>query len=227
MIKNILFDLDDTLLDFRRAEREAIKGTLERFGAAPNESMIKRYGEVNLSQWKRLEKGELTRDEVKLRRFEIFFEETGLDIPAEKAAALYESLLGEGHYFVDGAEEVLKSLEDFRLYIVSNGSARVQQRRLADAGIEKYFDGIFISELIGFNKPDAGFFEYCFKYISDFTRDNTVIVGDSLSSDIRGGKNAGIKTVWFNPERKVNDTDAAPDYELFSLYDLTEILKTL
>lgn len=199
-IDTILFDLDDTILDFKKAERAALKKTLLELGIEPEERILQRYSEINQAQWKLLELGKLVRSEVKLRRYRLLFEEFGIKESAERAAKIYETQLGIGHYFVDGAEEMLLELSGkCRLYLVTNGTACVQKGRIASAGIGHYFQDIFISEEIGFNKPDREFFERCFAKIPDFRKENTIIVGDSLSSDILGGINAGIQTVWFNP----------------------------
>lgn len=220
-IQNFFFDLDDTLFDFHAAEHRAVSLTLTHFGIAPTEEMCALYSKLNLEQWKRLEKGEITRAEVKINRFARFFEQTGLAVIPEDAAKFYETRLSEGYFFLPGALELIQSLYGrYRLYIVTNGTARVQQGRIADAGIEKYFDGIFISELIGADKPSKAFFEACFEKIPDFHKEKTVLVGDSLSSDIRGGKNAGLFTVWYNPRHEALNGQITPDEVI---YDLSEI----
>lgn len=220
-IQNFFFDLDDTLFDFHAAEHRAVSLTLTHFGIAPTEEMCALYSKLNLEQWKRLEKGEITRAEVKINRFARFFEQTGLAVIPEDAAKFYETRLSEGYFFMPGALELIQSLYGrYRLYIVTNGTARVQQGRIADAGIEKYFDGIFISELIGADKPSKAFFEACFEKIPDFHKEKTVLVGDSLSSDIRGGKNAGLFTVWYNPRHEALNGQITPDEVI---YDLSEI----
>ena len=220
-IQNFFFDLDDTLFDFHAAEHRAVSLTLTHFGIAPTEEMCALYSKLNLEQWKRLEKGEITRTEVKINRFARFFEQTGLAVIPEDAAKFYETRLSEGYFFLPGALELIQSLYGrYRLYIVTNGTARVQQGRIADAGIEKYFDGIFISELIGADKPSKAFFEACFEKIPDFHKKKTVLVGDSLSSDIRGGKNAGLFTVWYNPRHEALNGQITPDEVI---YDLSEI----
>lgn len=221
MIRNILFDLDDTLFDFQLAQKEAIKKTLIHLGIEPEERLLKRYGEINLSQWKLLELGRFTLPEVKIRRYELLFEEIGVDYSAEDATAYYEEMLGTGHYFVDGAEEILQKLSKrCRLYIASNGTPKVQHRRIESSGIEKYMSGLFISQEIGCVKPNLDFFEYCFAHIEDFRREETAIVGDSLTSDIKGGNNAGIMTVWYNPQGNRNDTDIEPCFEICHLSQL-------
>lgn len=171
MIRYVLFDVDDTLLDFGKAEAAAIRKTFERIGIPVTDELIRRYSEINAQQWSRFEKGEITREKLLTERFDILFSELGINVPSEMAQASYEYLLGIGHYFVDGAEELLEALKDkYELYIVSNGNASVQDRRLKSAGIIPYFKDIFISERVGFNKPSAEFFEACFEHIPGFER---------------------------------------------------------
>ncbi|WP_230398963.1 YjjG family noncanonical pyrimidine nucleotidase [Novisyntrophococcus fermenticellae] len=228
MIHTILLDLDNTLLDFSKAERIALSNTLKQLGIEPDEHILSRYSELNLAQWKLLEQGKISRNEVKLRRYRLLFDEYKIDCSAEEAARIYENMLGMGHYFIDGAEKLLKELqEQYSLYIVTNGTKSVQTGRIKSAALEKYFQGIFISEDIGFNKPSREFFERCFSGIPDFEKESTVIVGDSLTSDILGGINAGIKTIWFNPEHKINNSDILPDYEIALLNELIPLLDAL
>ena len=228
MIKYVLFDVDDTLLDFGKAEAAAIRKTFERIGIPVTVELIRRYSEINAQQWSRFEKGEITREKLLTERFDILFSELGINVPSEMAQASYEYLLGIGHYFVDGAEELLEALKDkYELYIVSNGNASVQDRRLKSAGIIPYFKDIFISERVGFNKPSAEFFEACFERIPGFEKDKAVIVGDRLSSDILGGINAGVKTCWFNPRGDAPDPDIPADYEIKRLSELPALLESI
>ena len=179
MTDTVFFDLDNTILDFNKAERVALSRTLEALGIPPTEEVCARYSVINLAQWKLLEKGLISRREVKLGRFRLLFEELGADVSPEQAAAAYESLLGIGHYFMEGAQELLLELRGrYRLYLVTNGTAAVQHGRLKSADLPKYFEDIFISEEIGFNKPDVRYFERCFERIPDFKKENAVIVGD-------------------------------------------------
>ena len=165
---------------------------------------------------------------MKVRRFESLFRELGTAASPEQAAAMYETFLGEGHYYIDGAEDLLKALYgQYRLYLASNGTMSVQQSRLASAGIAGLFDGIFLSEVIGADKPSKVFFTACFSQIPDFRKEETVIVGDSLTSDIQGGKNAGIGTVWYQPYPETQEEEIHPDAVIRKLSDLPELLRTL
>ena len=225
MIRHIFLDLDDTIFDFKKAERIALSRTLHGEGIEPTELMLDRYSEINLSQWKLLELGKLTREEVLVRRYEILFQELGMSCDAKKISEIYEDFLGEGHYFIPGAEDMLEDLsKSYHLYLASNGAVKVQRSRIESAGIEKYFENIFLSEQIGYEKPDIRFFEKCFAQIPGFKREEALILGDSLTSDIRGGKNAGILTVWFNPHRKQIEEGIVPDYEIGQLEELQTIL---
>ena len=225
---SVFLDVDDTLLDFHKAEAIALSKTLVTMGIEPKPETLSRYSEINARQWELLEEGLISRDVVLTRRFDIIFEERGVAHTGAEARDSYERNLAIGHYFMPGAPELLEQLHGkYDLYIVSNGTAIVQEGRIKSAGIAKYFEGIFISEEIGCDKPNREFFDRCFAYIPNFYRDTAIIVGDSLTSDIRGGINAGIKTCWFNPKGKARRADIRPDYEISSLEQLPALLKTI
>lgn len=228
MIRNVLFDLDDTLFDFHKAEKIALTKTLVHFGIDPTEETLALYSTINAAHWKRLELGEISREEVKVGRYRELFKTIGVECDPVKATAYYESMLAIGHYFMPGAPELLEELyRKYRLYIVSNGTAKVQDGRIGSSGIAKYMDGIFISQILGANKPDKQFFDICFAEIPDFSLSETVIIGDSLSSDIKGGINAGITTVWFNPKGIENDNDIKPDYTIKELSEVPGLLSQI
>ena len=228
MIRNVLFDLDDTLFDFHKAEKIALTKTLVHFGIDPTEETLALYSTINAAHWKRLELGEISREEVKVGRYRELFKTIGVECDPVKATAYYESMLAIGHYFMPGAPELLEELYGkYRLYIVSNGTAKVQEGRIGSSGIKKYMDGIFISQILGANKPDKQFFDICFAEILDFSLSETVIIGDSLSSDIKGGINAGITTVWFNPKGIENDNDIKPDYTIKELSEVPGLLSQI
>ena len=228
MIRNVLFDLDDTLFDFHKAEKIALTKTLVHFGIDPTEETLALYSTINVAHWKRLELGEISREEVKVGRYRELFKTIGVECDPVKATAYYESMLAIGHYFMPGAPELLEELyRKYRLYIVSNGTAKVQEGRIGSSGIAKYMDGIFISQILGANKPDKQFFDICFAEIPDFSLSETVIIGDSLSSDIKGGINAGITTVWFNPKGIETDSDIKPDYTIKELSEVPGLLSQI
>lgn len=226
MIEFLFLDLDDTILDFQKAERLALAKTLESFGLPPTDTVLARYHEINREHWERLERKELTRQQVLVGRFAALFAEMGLSAQAEKVARAYEENLSQGHYFLPGAEEALKSLsKKYKLYLASNGTARVQAGRLKSAGIIPYFQEIFVSEEMGYNKPDPAYFDACFARIPGFRKDRAMMVGDSLTSDILGGIQAGIATCWVNPHHKTGSI--RPDYEIERIVQLEALLKNL
>lgn len=225
MIKNILLDMDNTILDFTKAERVAASKALAAMGIQPTDELLKRYHQINEGQWRLFELGELEREQVKVRRYELLFDEMGIAASPRETAKVYEGLLGIGHYFMDGAVELLERLSRvYRLYLATNGTSNVQKSRISSADISKYFQGIYISEDVGYNKPDKRYFDACFKDIPDFDPAETVMIGDSLTSDIKGGINAGIRTVWFNHEGKSRDDSIVPDHEVHSLEEIPGLM---
>ena len=224
----VLLDIDDTILDFGKAERVAVSATFARLGIEADEPMLRRYSEINRRLWEQLEDGKLSREQVLHGRFTQLFGELGIEASPRQAKELYEALLAEGHYFMPGAEEMLKALYgEYRLFICSNGSGKVQAGRIKSAGIAPYFERIFISEELGCDKPSAEYFEACFRMIPELCRERTIMVGDSLTSDIRGGRNAGILTCWYNPKRKSAPEALSPDYEIEELEGLKALLERI
>ena len=227
MLEFLLIDLDDTILDFQKAEEIALEKTLVQFGIDPSEENRSLYSRINRACWEALERGELTRAQVAVGRFAELFSKVGVSADAAACNRFYWEQLSIGHYFLPGAEETLQALAGkYKLYIASNGTKSVQEPRLESSGIRKYFRDIFISEDMGTDKPSAEFFQRCFARIPDFDPAKTMIVGDSLTSDIQGGINAGIKTCWVNPRKKVS-TSVKPDYEIESLSQLPALLERI
>lgn len=223
--KTLLLDLDDTILDFGAAERAAISRTFREIGLEPTQALLKRYSEINESQWEAMERGEIDRATVLIRRFDLFFAELGITADSQAVEDRYRSYLGIGHYFIEGAEALLEYLsKKYDLYLASNGVAETQYSRLASAGISHYFKEIFISETTGHHKPEKAYFDYCFARIEDFDPEQTMMIGDSLTGDILGGKNAGIRTCWVNIKGKERRPDICPDYEIHSLKELMALL---
>ena len=225
---DILFlDLDDTILDFKKAERIAIAATIRGFGVEPTDEVLGRYHTINKHQWELLEKGEKTRAQILVDRFALLFAELGVTVDAEKCARQYEHNLSQGHWFLPGAEEAVKSLHKrFRLFLASNGTASVQHGRMTSAGLYPYFEQVFVSQKIGHNKPSRVYFESCLAQIEGFDKARCIMVGDSLSSDILGGINAGIATCWVAPPDK-DCGDIRPDYRIGSIAQLEELLDTI
>ena len=229
MIKNVFLDLDDTILDFQKGERVALIKALKQMGTDPTENLIKRYIEINLDCWRALERGEMTKDQVLFGRFERLFSEYGISASPIKTQEIYEKLLSEEHDFLPGAKELLdafKSMGRYRLFMATNGIPSVQNPRLDDSGVREYFDMIFISEDIGFAKPSKAFFDECFSRIDGFRHEETIIVGDSLSSDICGGINAGILTCHFNRNGILYDK-IKPNYVIKNLDELLPLLDSI
>lgn len=228
MLTAVFFDLDDTLLDFTRAEAAALSRALTERGLPASPAVLERYHVLNQRQWELLEEGVLTRDQVLTRRFELLFRELGVDASPKEVCDCYEDYLGEGHFFVPGALKLLEALfPRYALYLASNGAAAVQRRRLKSAGIGPYFRGIFISEEVGYDKPRRAFFDRCFAALPGIPREETLMVGDSLTSDIRGGRDAGLRTCWFNPRNKPQRPDIRPDYAIAALDRLPALLERL
>ena len=224
----VLLDIDDTILDFQTAEAAALRRAFTALDIPIDDALIARYNAINRSQWELLEAGVLTREQVLVRRFELLFEEYAYNASGAEATARYERELCFGHWFMPGAEELLKELMgDYRLFIVSNGSAKVQDARLRSAGIGPFFEQIFISERLGAEKPTRAFFERCFARIPDFDPTRAILVGDSLTSDIRGAINAGVRSCWYNARQRPARADIVPDYEIRALSELPPLLKRL
>ena len=201
--KIALFDADNTLLDFNRAEREAVSICLTARGLPADEEIVSRYSRINDSHWKRLEQGLITRDRLKVERFAELFSTLGYGGDSKRMAADYEEALSRQTYLVDGALELVRALHgQCRLFIITNGTAVVQKGRFGSSPLAPYFERCFISEEMGCNKPEEAFFDRVAAEISDFDPRRVLVIGDSLSSDIRGGINAGLDTCWFNPTGK-------------------------
>lgn len=227
MIKVILWDVDGTLLDFKKSEYAAIKKCFEIFHLGEcTDEMIQRYSEINRKYWEKLERKEITKQEVLVNRFVDFFAkeniQTGCAIEFNKE---YQIQLGETICFCDNSYELLKSLKGrVKQYAVTNGTKAAQDRKLSKSGLIDIFDGVFISEVVGTEKPGIEFFEYVREQIGIYKKDEIMIVGDSLTSDMQGGNNAGIICCWYNPKGMENDTNLRIDYELDDLQRILEIL---
>lgn len=224
MVRDVLIDLDDTILDFHAEERVALFRAFDLLGIPQTEEYAALYHEINDAQWRLLEEGKTDRRRVLTERFRLFFEAIGRD-GWEAAPPLYEKCLSERHAFIPGAQEMLRALSSrYRLWLCSNGFAHIQSGRIRSAGISPFFRGIFVSETTGADKPSAAYFHAVFSRIPDFDPALAVMVGDSLTSDIQGGVNAGIRTVWFNAKHKENKNALPIDAVYERAADLPDIL---
>lgn len=228
MYQVILWDVDGTLLDFHSAEAAAIRALFERFDLGLcTDAMLADYSAINAGFWRKLETGELTKPQVLTGRFETFFRKYGLDTGCVEAFnAAYQLALGDTICFCPNAMQSLLALKGKLLQCaVTNGTAIAQKKKLAASGLDKVFDHVFISDEIGIDKPNVAFFDAVWQKIGAFAPHEVLIVGDSLTSDIRGGNNAGIKTCWYNPKGLPCPDDLRIDYDIRDLTQVLEICK--
>ena len=231
MIKVILWDIDETLLNFGRAQSYAIKKCFEIFGMGEcSDEMLERYSSINKKYWERIERNEITKHDALIGRFVEFFEEEGL--PRDKAEPFndeYLIRLGDKVFFNGNGKEIVAELKElgYIQFAATNGTLPAQKRKLAAAGLDKLFDAAFISDEIGFEKPSADFFERIFEKLAEmgeYKKEEIMIVGDSLTSDMQGGNNAGIICCWYNPKGNISSKGLRIDYEIKNFNDLKKIL---
>ena len=229
MIKYLFLDFDNTILDFTKAESVAIRKTMAAYGLEPTDELAARYSHINDLHWKALERGELTKPEVITGRFAAFFGEQGIAVDPAAVAKTYETFLSQGHWYLPGAEKAVKEqlFGKYKLYLASNGTPVVQKGRMTSADLYPYFEKSFVSQELGHNKPTREYFEAAFALIPGFDPAQCLMVGDSLTSDILGGKNAGLRTVWVNPHHKTAPDHLKPDYEIEFLADLPALLEEI
>ena len=229
MIKVLLWDIDGTLLDFLAAEKEAIRKCFEKFNLGIcTDEMIARYSKINKSYWEKLERGELPKAEILVNRFRDFFASEGIETDCEKDFnASYQLALGDTICFRDRGYELVEKLKkEYRQFAVTNGTFVAQSKKLKKSGLGKLFEEAFISDLIGYEKPNREFFDYALAWIGSYEKEEIMIIGDSLSSDMQGGNNAGILCCWYNPNHAENTKNVRVDHEIDHLWQIEEILKT-
>lgn len=227
MITTLLWDMDETLLNFAAAERAAINALFQEFGFGEcSDAMLERYSKINRSYWERLERKELTKPEILVGRFRDFFEAEGLDSTvAAEFNEKYQLNLGDTIVFRDDSYNIVKSLRGkVKQYVVSNGTIAAQTKKLRLSGFGELMDGVFLSEDLGVEKPDILFFKKVFEKIHPEDKSQVMIVGDSLTSDIQGGNNAGIMTCWYNPEQKPYQGDLRIDHEIRDLHEVYDLI---
>ena len=226
MYKYVLIDLDNTILDFHLAEKKAHKKTSEEFNIFWSESLYEKYHVINDSWWKRLERGECTKQEVKVNRYVEYFSLLNVSVSPKDFSDRYLVNLSLGKDLIQGALETLKKLYDsgLKLYIATNGVYEVQKNRLNGQEFMKYIEGVFVSEKLGYQKPQKEFFIAASKEAGvDFTKD-TIIVGDSLTSDMLGGVNYGIDTLWVNKDNLENHLNLNLTYVVNNITEIVDIL---
>ncbi len=225
MYKYILFDADNTLLDFDKAEEVSISNTFIYFGI--DTCYSRRFSEINSSLWRLFEIGGIEREEIKTKRFQLLLDELGINnISASEMSEKYLYELSCSSYTYDGAAELCEELAKAgkNLYIITNGHTVTQTKRLKNSNFIKYIKKSFISEQIGYQKPNKEYFDYVLNEINA-NESECIIIGDSLSSDIKGGINSGIDTCWFNPKNKENTGSVIPTYTVNTFSQIIDILK--
>ena len=224
-MKTILLDIDDTILDFHECAKATILRASEDFGVEFTDKMLSFYMEQNAFLWGQYEKGIITREDIFRTRFPLLFKEYGYDVDGIEFENAFQKYFKTQFKFVDGAVELVEYLsKKYDLYVASNSLLSTQVSRLTSAGLLHHFKDLFVSDAIGYQKPTKEFFEGCFCKIPNFNKEETIIIGDSLSSDIKGGCRVGIKTCWFNPKRLENNTEYNADYEVRTLEEIKNIL---
>jgi len=222
----LVFDADNTLLDFNRSAGIALTETLQSMDIIPEKAIVDLYHKINLECWGDLEAGRITPAELKLLRFSRFLDQLGAAGDPEQLNAYYFDVLRRSTYLLDGARDVLEKLGHLGvpMAIATNGLAEVQHHRLAKAGIVPFFQEIIVSEEIGYFKPNPGFFHTTAERLQVDEKDPVLMIGDSLRSDIAGAQHMGWDTCWFNPNKEDQSLPVAPDFTIGQLDELLEIL---
>ncbi|MGN7358383.1 YjjG family noncanonical pyrimidine nucleotidase [Paenibacillus sp. SAF-054] len=224
----VLLDADETLFDFRMSESRALSTVLASMQLDPEDLAITdSYNRINRGLWKELEQGLINSTELKVERFRRFCLEQGLNEDAGVISDRYIQSLSEQAFILAGALDLCLYLKDngYRMAIITNGIKQVQFGRINRSELKDFFEAVIVSEDTGFQKPQPGIFEHAFAAIGSTEKEKMLMVGDSLTSDIQGGINAGIDTCWFNPDRVTNDTGIIPTYEIHDLAELKAILE--
>ncbi len=222
--KLVLLDADGTLFDFDTAEKQAFEKTFKQFGINENlERLHKEYEIINMAIWRDFEQKKITSKKLRIERFQRFFAKENLDLDPKVISPIYLKNLSKGTHLLPGAKEIVSFLfGKCELALATNGLADVQNPRFADSDLAKFFEHIFISEEIGHPKPDPEFFEHIFEKLPH--KDSTIIIGDNLTSDIKGGNDFGIDTCWFNPNKCTNESGIVPTFEISNLRELRSLL---
>ncbi|WJY28260.1 MULTISPECIES: YjjG family noncanonical pyrimidine nucleotidase [Sporosarcina] len=210
-----LFDLDDTLLEFETSERNAFKRAFTEAGLAEGlDAYRSEYRKISSVLWRELEEGRTTMAELKVSRFRELFRRFDIRLDADEFSETYLAMLGEEAHLIDGVVDMLDSLGDAPLAIVTNGFVKAQIARIACSPLNERFKVILSSEEAGYQKPRPEIFREALERLGADETSRVLMTGDSLTSDIKGGNQAGLDTCWFNPDKLENKTDAVPTYEI-------------
>lgn len=221
----LLFDADGTIMDFHRSEYEAVKESLDSFGIPSGDDIIKAYSEINAEYWRMLERGEIEKSKLYMARWKTLIDTYGFDCDAQALSDKYIEKLATKSYMIDGALDMCQKLNaKYKMYIVTNGQKYIQQNRLFPTPLFKCFDDCFISEDVGYEKPSIKYFEHVAKEIPNFDANKALIIGDSLTSDMQGGINAGIDTCWYNPSGKAHPDTMDLTYIVRDFSEIEDIL---
>ncbi len=224
----LLLDADNTLLDFDENERVSIRNTFAYMGIPFDDETLALYHRINIMYWSMLAEGKIEKEVLLPKRFETLYERIGVKADPQATEDYYREQLGLGCQVVPGGFETCRILKrDYRLYVITNGIASTQRARLAGSGLLDFLDGVFISDDIGVNKPDRGFFEYVGSHIEGFDPKKTLVVGDALYSDIRGGIDFGLDTCWLNIYNEENNSETRPTYTIQTIVDLPKLLRDI
>lgn len=224
--KILLFDLDDTLLDFAANEADSLHKLFQQNGYTFSDELFQVYNSVNKQLWVDYENGKIALDEVLHSRFAKTMLRLGEVVDGVAWEKQYRELLGNGCQLMEGALELCQSLSaSHRLFAITNGITKTQIKRLKQSGLYEFFEDIFDSQSIGFQKPSKGFFDYVMNHIKDFNIKEALVIGDSLNTDIRGGLMAGIDTCWLNIDSKKCPADIQSTYTIASLVELYDICR--
>jgi len=222
----LLFDADGTLFDFEKCEADALNNTLNSFNiSSANNDLTALFKKVNYKIWEEFENNLISADNLKVERFIRYFDLLNVDTDPVDFSAQYLINLSKGTYLLPGAYELLKSISaDFKIVIVTNGLTSVQRPRFENSAIKSFVDSYVISEEFGIPKPNSEIFEYALSKAEHPDKSTTLMIGDKLSSDIKGGRDFGVDTCWYNPQQQTNSTDIKPDYEIKSLSEVKQII---
>lgn len=223
--ETLLFDVDDTLLDFQLAEKKALKALFEAEKVSLTATIEATYKKINQQLWADFEVGKIAKEMVTETRFKKLFEQLNIEVDGKQMDQKYRYYLSRGHDLLGNSKQIIEELEPhYGLYIVTNGVAETQYRRLKAAKLLPFFKEVFVSEEVGYQKPMKEYFEHVFERIPHFEPEKTLIIGDSLTSDIKGGNAAKIQTAWLNPKKLATTEGIQPDYTMTKLEDLFPIL---